>query len=308
MKALKTVGMVALLVLLGGVGGYFVAGYRTDYLNAQRNKDLFEKRQTEWLVLRQTLADEISRFNGEVGFVVKDLETNREISLNKDKLFPSASLAKIPIMAACFLAAEQGRIRLDRNISVKASDKLTGSGVLKDMPVGTSFSVERLIGLMIYDSDNTATNIITNLMGVDYLNSAFKTFGLTNTDLSRRVADYKLRDKGIENYTTASDMALLLEKMYRKNLGSKYVSEQCLGILKLTRMNDRIPKYLPAEISVAHKTGLEKEVCHDVGIVFTRKGDFIICVLIKHANSNSSRAKELIAKLALRMHAYFVSQ
>jgi beta-lactamase class A len=290
--------------LLGGAGGHFIDEYRSNYLNAQRSKSLFEKRKADWLLLRQTLADEISRFNGEAGIVVKDLEMNWEISFNKVKLFPSASLTKIPLMAACFLAADQGRVNLDRNIALKSADKLTGSGVLKDMPAGTTFSVERLIGLMIYDSDNTATNIVTNVVGIDYLNSTFKGFGLKNTNLSRKIADYQSRGKGIENYTTAEDMALLLEKIYRRDLGNKNVSDQCINMLKLTRMNDRIAKYLPADVTIAHKTGLEKGVCHDVGIVFTKKGDFIVCVLTKHANSNSMSSKDFIAKIALQMYSY----
>jgi len=305
MKILKVFLTILFLLSMGGAGGYFLAGYRADYLNTQNNKALFKKRQADWSALRQTLSDEISRFNGEAGVVVKDLGMNWEIAFNKDRLFPSASLAKIPLMAACFFAAEQGRIKLERNIALKASDKMTGSGALKDMPAGTTFSVGRLIGLMIYDSDNTATNIITNLLGVEYLNNAFKSFGLKNTGLSRKIADYRLRDSGIENYTTAEDMALLLDKAYRRNLGSKNVSGQCISVLKLTRMNDRIPKYLPAEISVAHKTGLEKSVCHDAGIVFTRQGDFIIVVLTKHTNANSLPSKEFIAKVSLHAYRYF---
>ena len=208
-------------------------------------------------------------------------------------------------MAACFLAAGEGRIKLDRNVALGSVDKLTGSGVLKDMPAGTTFSVERLTGLMIYDSDNTAANIVTNLLGIDYLNSTFRAFGLKNTELSRKIADYKLRDKGIENYTTADDMALLLEKIYRGTLDNKYVSDQCISMLKLTRMNDRIPKYLPVALTVAHKTGLENGVCHDAGIVFTCKGNFLICVLTKHVNSNSILSKEFIAKIALYTYKYF---
>ena len=100
-------------------------------------------------------------------------------------------------------------------------------------------------------------------------------------------------------------MALLLEKIYRGALGNKYVSDQCISMLKLTRMNDRIPKYLPVEITVAHKTGLENGVCHDAGIVFTRKGNFLICVLTKHVNSNSILSKEFIAKVALYAYKYF---
>ena len=286
-------------------GSYFSYQYYVDLKEIRIRQVLLEKRKAAWQVLRQKLTNEISQFKGETGIVVKDLETGWELSYGKNQLFPSASLVKIPLMAACFLAADQGRIKLNRNIALKSVDKLTGSGVLKDMPAGTTFSVERLTGLMIYDSDNTATNIVTNLLGIDYLNSTFKVFGLKDTELSRKIADYHLRDKGVENYTTAEDMALLLEKIYRRTLGNKYVSDQCISMLKLTRMNDRIPKYLPVEITIAHKTGLENGVCHDAGIVFTRKGSFLICVLTKHVNSNSILSKEFIAKVALCAYKYF---
>ncbi|MFH0732879.1 MAG: serine hydrolase [Candidatus Omnitrophota bacterium] len=304
MKVKKTSLFITLIVFLG-VAGYFGQQYYAKFQKAKQERILHERREVAWQELQRRIKVEISQFKGEAGIVIKDLETGWEFSYETTKMFPSASLAKIPLMAACFWAADQGRIKLDRNIALKSSDKLTGSGVLKDMPTGTTFSVERLIGLMIYDSDNTATNILTNLLGIDYLNSTFRAFGLRNTDLSRKIADYHLRDKGIENYTTAEDMALLLDKIYRRSLDNKSISDQCISMLKLTRLNDRIPKYLPVDITIAHKTGLEKEVCHDAGIVFTRKGDFIIVVLTKHTNSNSAPSKEFIARISSYVYKYF---
>jgi beta-lactamase class A len=300
-RILIFIGLFILLVFGAYLGQRYYAGLQ----KVKQERLTREFRKFAWQELQQRIKNEISQFKGETGIVMIDLETGWEFSYDKPKLFPSASLAKIPIMAACFIAADQGRIKLDRSIVLKPSDKFTGSGVLKDMPAGTTFSVERLIGLMIYDSDNTATNIVTNLVGINYLNNAFKSFGLKNTDLSRKIADYHSRDKGIENYTTAEDMGLLLNKIYRKELGSKSVSDRCISMLKLTRMNDRIPKYLPVETTVAHKTGLENGVCHDAGIVFTRKGDFIIVVLTKHANANSNLSKEFIAKVSLYANKYF---
>ncbi|MHB8155520.1 MAG: serine hydrolase [Candidatus Omnitrophota bacterium] len=304
MKTRKKLLYITVIAFVG-VGVFFGPQYYIRFQKTQQEWLLFEARKVAWQALRQKLTNEISQFKGETGIVIKDLKTGWEIFYEKTKLFPSASLAKIPIMAACFLAAEEGSLKLDRQVALKYTDKLTGSGVLKDMPAGITFNVERLIGLMIYDSDNTATNIVTNLVGINYLNSAFKSFGLKNTDLSRKIADYQLRDKGIENYTTAEDMALLLEKIYRGTLGNKRVSDQCISMLKLARLNDRIPKYLPVEITIAHKTGLERDVCHDVGIVFTHKGDFIIAVLTKDVNSNSTLSKEFIANVSLHVYNYF---
>ncbi|MBM3243616.1 MAG: serine hydrolase [Candidatus Omnitrophica bacterium] len=266
---------------------------------------LSEKRKAAWGEFKGQIISEINKFKGDAGIVIKDLESGWEFAYQKDKLFPAASLSKIPIMAAAFLAAEEGKISLDKQVGLKNSDKLTGSGILKNMPSGTEFNVERLIGLMIYDSDNTATNMLTNLLGMDYLNKSFKEFSLKNTDLLRKIADYKSRSKGLENYTTSEDMASLLERIYSKKLISKKLSERCIGVLKLTRHNDRIPKYLPEDLMVAHKTGLERNVCHDVGIVFTPRGDFIICVLTQHKNVSLGVAKEFIARLSLLTYNFY---
>jgi len=284
---------------------YLGRAYYVKFQKAKQERILYEARKTAWQDLQQRIRTEISQFKGEAGIVIKDLGTGWEIAHNKDKLFPSASLAKIPLMAACFRASEEGRVKLDRNIALKSGDKLSGSGSLKDMKPGTTFSVEELIGLMIYDSDNTASNMLTNIVGIDYLNNSFKAFGLKNTSLSRKIADFSARDNGIENYTTAEDMAFILENIYRKSLVSKDASERCLRILKLCRINDRIPKYLPVDITIAHKTGLERGVCHDAGIAFTCKGNFVIVALTKHANSNSAPSKEFIARIALLAYRYF---
>jgi len=301
----KKIFWITIACLCSAIIGYFSCHYYRNFQEAQRQKTLFQHRRVAWKDLKQTVENEISRFKGEVGIVIKDLGMNWEISFNKDKLFPSASLAKIPIMAACFLAGQEGRLKLDYNITLKSRDKLTGSGMLAYTQIGTTFSIEELIGLMIYDSDNTATNLLTNALGIDYLNNSFKAFGLKSTALSRKVADYKARDRGIENYTTAQDMSLILEKIYDKTLVNRELSEKCLKLMKLTRMNDRISAYLPAEAMIVHKTGLERGVCHDVGIVFTPKGDFLICVLTKHSETTSKAAKELIAKAAFYTYQYF---
>lgn len=284
---------------------YYVWRYYENTQEAKQQRAIFEKRECAWNELKQKLTPEINQFKGTAGIVIKDLETNWEYSYNKDKLFPSASLAKIPIMASCFLAVNEGRLKLDKTVKVKSTDKTAGSGILKDVHAGTSFTVEELIGFMIYDSDNTATGILTDMVGIGYLNKSFKVFGLKNTNLSRKIADFRSRNKGIENYTTAEDMVYILEKIYRRNLVNKDISEKCLNLLKLQRVNDRIPKYLPVDITIAHKTGLERGVCHDVGIVFSRKGNFLICILTKYKGSNSATPKEFIAKVALYTFAYF---
>ena len=158
---------------------------------------------------------------------------------------------------------------------------------------------------MIAKSDNTATNMLIDILGFDYLNKCFKDFGLEHTNINRKMMDMKSRSRGIENYTTASDMALIINKIYDGVLINREISKKCLDLLKMQSVKDRIPKLLPKDLNVAHKTGLERRVCHDAGIVFTKKGDFLICALIKHNYKSSRRAKRLISKLALLVYNYF---
>lgn len=283
---------------------YYQAQKKTQE-ETEKARILLEKRKTDWLILEQSLSQQINSFNGESGILIKDLQSNWEISFNKDKLFPSASIVKIPIMVSCFYAMQNGKLKYDSAIRLKSADKASGSGVLKNMPTGKEISVAELLELMITKSDNTAANMLIDRLGFEYLNKSFKSYGVKNTNLSRKMVDFKSRSQGIENYTTAEDIALVLEKIYRGEIINQEVSKQCIDLLKKQKINDRIPKHLPEEVVVAHKTGLERFVCHDAGIVYTPNGDFIICALIKHSKTTSKSAKEFIANVAEIAYQHF---
>ncbi|MFA4988526.1 MAG: serine hydrolase [Candidatus Omnitrophota bacterium] len=274
------------------------------YLSISRPGGQGGARQRAWEQMRHKIESEISRFKGDAGVIIKDLGTGREFSYNGRKLFASASMVKIPIMGSCFLAARENKLDLGESSLLKVSDKTSGSGTLKRIRPGTSFSNEELIGLMIYESDNTAANMLIDMLGEEYLNDSFRRFGLKDTNISRRIADFASRDKGVENYTSAQDIACMLELIYEGKLVDKQASDESLIFLKLQRVNDRIPRYLPKKTIVAHKTGLERSVCHDAGIVFTDKGDFLVTVLTGHSNSTSRPSKRFIARVALRVYEY----
>lgn len=300
----KTASILLFLLILLIIGTFFSYKHYHAYKEREKLRILIERRKASWTVLQQVLADKVTNFKGETGIVIKDLEMDWKISFGQNKLFPSASLAKIPIMVACYNAAQQKRIKLEDTLKLKSSDKVSGSGVLKDMAINTSFTVEELIEFMIKDSDNTATNMLIDLLGFDYLNESFKSFGLKDTNLVRKMMDFRYRKQGTENYTTAEDMAYILDKIYLRQFINSDTSEKCLVLLKQQNINDRIPAKLPIDIVIAHKTGLERNVCHDAGIVFTRKGNFLICVLTEDAGS-SKLAKEFISGIALDIYNFY---
>jgi beta-lactamase class A len=118
--------------------------------------------------------------------------------------------------------------------------------------------------------------------------------------------DFESRKGGVENFTTPSDLAFLLKGIYEGRLVKKGYSSMCLEFLKQQKIKDRIPAWLPKYITVAHKTGLEKGICHDAGIVFARdKNDFLIVVLTKHRHRTARLAKLFIRKVAFRAYNYY---
>jgi len=264
-----------------------------------------EARAASWARLREYIRKAIKGYKGDVAIVIKDLDTGWQIEYNRDMPIPAASLVKIPIMMAYFSAAEEGRMRLNDAIELKQSDKVDGSGQLKNACAGSSCKIKDLLSLMITESDNTAANVLINRLGIDELNRYFSKFGLKYTNLSRKMMDFRLRKDGVENYTTAGDMAYILEKLYRGAFINRKVSKSCLGLLAEQKINDRIPRKLPPDVTVAHKTGLESGVCHDVGIVYTAKGNFLIAVLTKHEYPTAQPTKRLISRLSLLTYNYY---
>jgi len=300
--------LVFLIILITILGAGLFFSYKVLVNHNQQIKSgqiLLEKRKKAWLKLKNTLENKVMNFRGRVGIVVEDLDTEWEIAFNEDTLIPSASLIKVPIMLSCFYAAEDGKITLKDTISLKSSEKVAGSRVLGREPAGSVFTVEELFSPMITQSDNAAANILIDFLGFDTLNVYFKKMGLKNTNIARKMMDFKERREGDENYTTAGDMAYLLEELYYKKFLNKEVSEKCLKLLGEQKINDRIPRKLPRGTYVVHKTGLEKHVCHDVGIVFTNKGNFLICVLAKHEDRFARHTKKFISDVTLLTYNYY---
>jgi len=267
---------------------YTFAGLRQLYA-----KDIFLRD------LKGLLREEFKNKKIEYAYVIKKLGFLDPTLLHKaNQQFPAASIIKLPILAAAFYAVREKKISLEELVTIKKKDIAGGSGRLKSLSLPRKFTFAQLLELMFSSSDNSATNKVIEILDLEYINSIFKRLGLTNTTLVRKMMDFSQRKNGIENYTSAADISYLLEKIYKKKLVSKKLSKLALSFLMKQKVNDRLPRYLPAEVSVAHKTGLERGVVHDAGIVFTSSGDYLICVLVK-GGKNYAQAKKFIAQLSL---------
>ena len=258
----------------------------------------------EWQEMVADLEKVSRAYRGRVGVYIKDLETGRTWEYNADRLFPSASLIKVPIMAAVFEKMRLGAFTLDTQIKLTRRERVGGSGSLKWVREGTSLSVMEIIYKMITESDNTATRMLIDYVGMDYLSVAFRELDLEHTNITQEGMSLKSGRVARENYTTAREMASLLERIYAGELVNRESSEFMLDVMKHTKSRSRLRRGLPLGWEIGHKTGLLRKACHDVGIVFSPRGDYVIAVLTSEVPSYSS-AKVFISKVAKLTYQYY---
>ena len=258
----------------------------------------------QWWTMVAGLENTAYNYNGHVGIYLKDLSTGRVWEYNPDRLFPSASLIKLPIMASTFEKMKSGEFTLDTQIRLTRKDRAGGSGSLKWVREGTNLSVLELIYRMITESDNTATRMLIDYVGINYFQREFQKLGLIYTRIYPEGLSLRSGRVARENYTTAREMALLLERIYKGELIDKDASAQMLEFLKHNKSRSRLRKGLPIGWEIGHKTGLLRQSCHDVGIVFSPRGDYIIAVLTNNVPSYSS-AKGFISQVAKLTYEYY---
>jgi len=261
-------------------------------------------RDARWDGMVGTISTMVDRYPGEVGLYIKDLKNGRSFEHNADQRFVCASLIKLPIMAATFEAIRENKLSLSSEVLYRRAYRRGGSGLLQWARPGVRFTLSYLLYMMITKSDNTATAIVINQLGYDYLNNKFAEFGLEKTRIASTGMSLDANvDPALDNYTTAREMGMILEKIYRREMVRSDLSEVMLEILKRANARSRLAKYLPHDWQLARKTGLLRRNCHDVGIVFSPEGDYLICVLTGK-NNDYPHAKGLIAQVGRTAYAY----
>lgn len=235
------------------------------------------------------------KYRGHVSIYVKNLQNGREWAYNADRMMPSASLIKVPVMAGVYEKISKGELSLDQPLTLTKKLRRAGSGHLKWRKNGEQFTVRELLGEMIGVSDNIAQEMLVQAVGIKYLQSRFPTFDLSLTNITREglsVASWT----PVENYTTAREMGRLLENIYRGQKFGSEASAEMIELLKSCKYKERLPRHIPEGWSIAHKTGLLRRACHDIGIVSSPAGDYIICVLT-HNGPSYKQAKQFISKI-----------
>jgi beta-lactamase class A len=210
------------------------------------------------------------------GAFIVDLDTGDYASLNGEKVFPAASIIKLPILIAFLQDVEAGKISLTENL-VMSRDVIVGeSGNMQDSPVGTKFTAYTTLSNMITSSDNTATNMVIKRMGgMEVLNRRFQDWGLNKTRLRNRLPDVYGT-----NLTTAQELVKVMGMLEQGELLSSQKAT-AIDLMKRVETRNRLPRGLGAGATIAHKTGTLSSLLGDSGIVYMPNGKrYLIAVLV----------------------------
>jgi beta-lactamase class A len=252
--------------------------------------------------VERRIAERLASFAGVMGVAAVHLDTGETIAVAADTRFPTASGIKTAVMVEVFQQIAAGRLALDRVVPLPEDAKVGGSGVLRELHAGSALTVADLLFLMIAISDNTATNLLVDLVGTPAVNARMVAMGLPHTRLYRptfrgghpEAFPDEEKEFGLGS-STPREMAALMERIARGQAVSADASRQMEALLGKQQVHELVCRLLPGTdegVTIAHKTGQDEEklpdekgapgsVRMDAGIVSTPKGRYVIAIFAR---------------------------
>ena len=226
---------------------------------------------------------------GRVAAVVRSFEGETLFEVNADSVFPAASTIKVPLLIRALQRVQAGELHLEQRIQLRASDRVTGSGILRDLEEGLALTLRDVLTLMIIVSDNTATNMVIDQLGIGDVNAFLERHGWTSTHLVGRLqvpTDPALPSSNPtrRNHTSADDMVDMLRRLVTGELLSAEWTDVAINILSRQHYTDLLGRHLPRDeqgemvYRLASKSGALMGVRHDVGVVWTPR-PLVIAIL-----------------------------
>ncbi|MCY7393596.1 MAG: serine hydrolase [Leptolyngbyaceae cyanobacterium CAN_BIN12] len=234
------------------------------------------------------------------GMFFMDLETGNYAEVNGDKVYPTASVIKLPILIALFQEVDAGKISLSETLTMTKDVIVGGSGAIQDLPPGSKFSLLDTATKMIVTSDNTATNMIIKRMGgIQVLNTRFRGWGLQKTVMRKMLPDLKGT-----NTTTAKELVRLLAMLDKQQLLSSRSQSQALNILQRVRNRTLLPVGLGRGATIAHKTGDIGFILGDAGIIQMPSGKRYLAAVLVESAYDDPRARDFIQDVSRIVYTY----
>ena len=246
----------------------------------------------------------------QVGLAYIDLANGDTLFLNADSSFHAASTMKVPVMIELFRGAARRFFAMDQRLmlvnqfasivdgSLYSLDSTSDSDMTLYHRIGERVAIDTLLRLMITRSSNFATNTLIALVGAENVTRTMRSLGARRIQVLRGVEDGKAFDKGLNNTTTARDLAIILRSIEEGKAASPAATRQMLGILLAQEFNEKIPAGLPAGTRVAHKTGEITAVSHDAAIVYLPGRKPYVLVVLTRGIADGNHSSKLIADLS----------
>lgn len=261
--------------------------------------------------LEETIEAALDGVGAEFGLHLLHVESGTEVARRADELYPLASVVKVPILLEALAQVDEGSLSLDERIPLRQEQKVLPSGVLVTLQPGLAPTMHDLLTLMIIISDNTATDMVLERIGLEGVNGRLRALDLADIHVTLSIAGMFLdafgppRDvsllpvesqriliergtnwEGVTIQRTAENNTASprgLSRLYARLLGGELLSAEstrvALHILQRQQLNDRLPRYLPGPTAVAHKTGTFLNTRNDAGIIYLPDGTHLILSL-----------------------------
>lgn len=243
-------------------------------------------------------------FSGEMKQLLGDLKGKAGAAIeidndcfyfNHEEVFPSASVIKVPILIEALRQAESANI--DVNESIQIRHRVGGSGVLQALSDQVIVTVKDLMTLMITVSDNTATNMMIDLLGMDAINTTIKNMGMQKTVLQRKMMDFSAIERGLNNLTSPADIVTCLKVMNQGDFLTAKSRKLALEIMHAQQFHDKLSAMIDTEaIFVAGKTGSLPQVENDCAIFKWGNKTAYVAVLMDQLEDSYS-GRRVISKI-----------
>lgn len=256
------------------------------------------KQKVLWQKMESQIQDIDQHLDGVMGVAIEDLTSGEQFFLHEDEVFAQASSIKITVLANLYLQAQQGKLKLTDVYTVQSSDLVADSDIMNGlMPGVTRVTLRDLATMMVAVSDNSATNVLIDRVGMQNVNTMLDSLGLAHTRLRRKMMDLQAAKEGRENISTPREMLQLLKAIYKGKVLNKEFTADFFKMLS-TNKDSFIPRELPAGLKVANKPGELEAVRNDSGIVFVEGRPYVICVMTAFLR-NERDGEEAIIKVSL---------
>jgi beta-lactamase class A len=271
---------------------------------------LAAKQQVLWDQLRTTIGEVERRLDGVLGVAILDLTSGQELLVRPDEVFPQASSIKITVLAELYRQAEQaargasGNVALTDQYIVRTEDLVDESDIMGGLTPGTTrLTLNDLATMMVAVSDNSATNVLIDRVGMANVETFLDRQGLRQTHLRRKMMDLHAAAEGRENVSTPREMMTLLERLYRGQILSKPWQDRFFQMLS-THKTGYLTHDLPDELRVSNKPGWLEGVSNDSGVVFLEHRPYVICVMTTYLASER-RGEEAVASISAAAYQMF---